>query len=59
MNDEPMVLEVCQRILQLAGFHTILVHHGKDGSNLESYEAHHLEVALTVTDGARPIMDGI
>jgi DNA-binding NtrC family response regulator len=57
VEDEPVVLELCQRILRMAGFEAIVAQHGKQG--LEYYEANHGEIALTVTDASMPIMDGV
>jgi two-component system, cell cycle sensor histidine kinase and response regulator CckA len=57
VEDEPLVLEVCQRILRMAGFETMVAQHGKQG--LGYYQANHVEIALTITDAFMPILDGI
>ncbi len=56
VDDEPMVLHSTSLLLQTAGYHMLTADNGLDG--LRTFEAHHEQIDLIITDSSMPGMKG-
>ncbi|MEO8480465.1 MAG: PAS domain S-box protein [Gemmatimonadota bacterium] len=56
VDDEPAIRSVTARLLQAHGYRVMLATNGREA--VESYSAHHNEIAVVLTDMMMPVMDG-
>ena len=57
VDDEPIVRDICSRVLARHNFTPLLATNGVEG--LDLYRQQHREIALVISDVSMPLMDGI
>ena len=57
VEDEPMVRDLCEKVLRYQGFDIIVATNGTEG--LEAYRERHGEIGLVLSDISMPLMDGV
>ena len=57
VHDEPVVIDLCKRILAASGFAVLIAGDGPGG--LDLYNVNREQIALIVVDAAMPVMGGV